>query len=370
MVNPALRFLAALIVASTSVSVAHADEPAPAAAPQARPRVHHSPPSAAVAGDDFAVEANIEHPQRVRRAVLVVVIAGQVREIAFRRAATGPYVAVVPAADVRPPGLAYAIELETVDGERVAVFASREAPHDVQIAEPMADARERALLQRLDGRRSVVSVTAELAHFGNTDSQVTPAGAPGAPLTTTKIADQYWRTEAGYTYRMLGVVSEFGIRIGVVRGRSVVPNQPDASKYDVGLNYGAPTVRVRATDWLHVEGELLTSITEVGFSMGGGGAVLLGDPYGAKLTLGFESIQVFGTRGYSRMDLPATSRVTVAPIVEVTDMPHSSKTGVRLLAEVRADVGAGVMLSARGGYQARDAASGGPGFGLGAAYAF
>jgi hypothetical protein len=369
MVN-SLRFVAALVAASTLVSFAHAEESPPAAVAPARPRVHHAPRATADAGDDFALEAMVDRPERVRRAVLVVVVGGATREIAFRRAATGPYVAVLPGADVRPPGFAYAIELETVEGERIAVFASREAPHDVQVSEPIADARERALLARLGGRRSVVSITGELAHFGNTDSQITPTGAPGAALTTAKIADQYWRTEAGYTYRMLGTVTEFGIRIGVVRGRSVVPDQPDASKYDVGLNYGAPTVRLRATDWLHVEGELLTSITEVGFSMGGGGAVLLGDPYGAKLTLGFESIQVFGTRGYSRMDLPVTSRVVVAPIVEVTDMPHSSKTGVRLLAEVRADVGGGFQLSARGGYQARDAASGGPGVGLGAAYAF
>lgn len=89
-------------------------------------------------------------------------------------------------------------------------------------------------------------------------------------------------------------MSEFGIRAGIVRGQSLVRRESDPSKYEVGLNYGAPRIRLRAEDWLHVEGELLTSVTEVGFAVGGGGAVLLGDPYGSKLVLGLEGIQVFG----------------------------------------------------------------------------
>ena len=41
------------------------------------------------------------------------------------------------------------------------------------------------------------------------------------------------------------VLAEFGIRVGVVRG----PNpSADVSKPDLGLNYGAPSIRVRPSD--------------------------------------------------------------------------------------------------------------------------
>jgi hypothetical protein len=149
-----------------------------------------------------------------------------------------------------------------------------------------------------------------------------------------------------------------------------VPDETDPTKYDVGLNYGAPWVRLRATDWLHLEGEFLTSITEVGFSVGGGFAVLVGDEYASHLTVGVEGVQVFGTRGYSRFDAVVTRRLRIAPIVEVTNMPHASTAGVRLLTDFGIDVGAGFVLTLRGGYQARTFDSGGPAAGAGLAYAF
>jgi hypothetical protein len=160
-------------------------------------------------------------------------------------------------------------------------------------------------------------------------------------------------------------VAEFGIRAGVVRG----PN-PDPTKPDLGLNYGAPSIRLRLGDIWHLEGEFLTSVTEVGFSVGMGGALLVGDPYGSKLVLGFESIQVFGTRLYTRLDIAARRNIVIAPIVEVSNMPHADRFGVRLLTEVRLDVGQGFSFGALGGYQARVASSGGPAIGLNAGYAF
>jgi hypothetical protein len=369
-------------------------------------KVIHAAPSVARAHEALVIRAGIEHPERAAKVVLVYRAAnGAVREVAFLRSPEAPYVAVIPGEDVDAPGIAYAIEVIMLAGAsgspgssgpgspgssgpgspgstspgsagaRVSVFASRDAMHEVAVPEDIDDVRERALLARVHGRRSVVSTSAEYAQFGSTlanvqTTQVGANGKPGSGLASTSVPDRFWRADADYTYRMLGVVSEFGIRAGVVRGTSVVPNETDASKFDVGLNYGAPHLTVRLVDWLHVEGEFLTSITEIGFSLGGGLSLLLGDPYGTHLTLGFESIDVFGTRGFSRMDIAALERITVAPIVEVTDMPHAAKTGVRLLGEVRADIGQGFAVAVRTGYQARDAASGGPDLGTTLSYAF
>jgi hypothetical protein len=350
---------------------------APAPAPDqqkpnlAVPRLHHAPPSVVPAHEALVMRADIDHPELVARALLLYRTPDnpQWREIEFQRASEGPYAAIVPEADVKWPSLAYAIELEGTDGKRVAAFASRANPFTVQIPEDLMDVRERALDQRLDGRRSVFSSTGEYVSFGDSKADVGTG-------TQQTVSDRYYRIEAGYTYRPLRVVTEFSVRAGIVRGKAPVPLrelQPGASegeRFDVGLNYGAPSVRFRLHDAVHLEGELLTSVTEVGFSWGGGAAVLIGDPYGSKLTLGFESIQTFGTRFWSRMDVRANDHLVVAPIVELTNMPSAEDYGLRLLGEAAFDVGGGFSVAARGGYQARLATSGGPAFGGTLSYAF
>ena len=346
---------------------AHADEP-PA------PALHHAPQVTARLAEDITIEAVVDRPDRLKRALLIFRGGGTQGEVDFERSSAGRlgYVAVIPAIAVRPD-LAYAIELETTTGERVAAFASRAAPHDVTVLDTPQDRREAALLARLQGRRSVVQTSGEYANFGSATTTVPGTTAPGTAPTTPQqrsVRDEFYRIEGSYTYRLLGTIAEFGLRAGVVRGRSLVPGEVDPSKYEVGLNYGAPRVRVRAEDWLHFEGELLTSVTEVGFSVGGGGAILLGDPYGSKVTLGLEGIQVFGARGYTRLDLVANSRLVLAPIIEVTTMPHADVAGVRLLGEACIDLGAGFRVDVRGGYQARQFNQGGPTLGGGLAYAF
>lgn len=334
--------------------VARADETPPEA-----PALHHAPQVTARLGEDVTIGAVVDRPDRVKRALLVFQGGGTHGEVEFARSSQGPlgYVAVIPATAVRPD-LTYSIELETTTGEQVPVFATRAAPHHVTVLDSVEDRREAALLARLKGRRSVVQTSGEYASFGTSTTD------------TRSVPDRFYRVEGGYTYRLLGTVSEFGIRAGVVRGQSLVRGEVDPSKYEVGLNYGAPRIRLRAEDWLHVEGELLTSVTEVGFAVGGGGAILLGDAYGSKLVVGFEGIQVFGVRAYTRLDLVANARLSLAPVVEVTTMPHADVAGVRLLGDAGIDLGAGLRLDLRAGYQARRFNQGGPAFGGGLAYAF
>lgn len=349
--------------------------PAPAetaAAPSApaTPKLHHSPPSVATAHETLAVRADIEHPHLVKRALLVYRTADNqtLREVELMRASDGPYRAEVPADDVTWPSLSYAIELELTSGTSVAAFASRSELFTVQVPEDLMDIRERALDQRLGGRRSVFSATGEYVDFGRSKVQNVPG--------VESVRDRYFRIEGSYTYRPLRVVTEFSIRLGLVRGtapvpvRDLVPGQDESERFDVGLNYGAPTVRFRLHDQIHLEGELLSSITETGFSLGGGSALLLGDPYGNKLTFGFESIQSFGNRFYARMDVTATDRVILGPVIEVTNMPSAEEYGVRLLGEVAIDVGGGFSTALRGGYQARLATSGGASGGATLSYAF
>jgi hypothetical protein len=320
-------------------------------------------------GEDVTIGASFDRPDRVKKALLLFEgERGERGVVEFQRSSDPdhPYLAVIPATAVHGRQVGYAIELETTQGRRVPVFASREAPHEITVLDTPADAREAALFTRLEGRRSVVSSAAEYVGFGSTTTEL---DTPSGPVDR-RVSDRYYRIEGNYTYRLLGPITEFGIRAGVVRGEAPVAGETDPSKYQVGLNYGAPRVRLRATDWLHVEGELLTSVTEVGFSVGGGGAVLVGDAYGSKMVLGFETVQVFGTRGYTRLDVVASKRLTLSPSIEVTNMPHADRAGVRLLGDVALDLGRGFAVVARGGYQARSFQQGGPTLGGALAYAF
>jgi hypothetical protein len=335
------------------------------AAPEG-PRLHHGPVSVTPAHQPFTVRASIVHPELVKRALLVyrTSTSPTVRELEFRRGVPAPYVATVSAKEVLPTWLEYAIELEGIDGTRTPAFASRGRLHRVHVPDDLADARERALLERLGGRRSVFFASGDYVNFGtSTAEQIDGAGA----VRKVEVPDNYFRVEGGYTYRPLRTVMEFSLRAGIVRSHAPVPLGSDP---EPGMNYGAPTVRLRLHDLLQVEAELLTSVTDRGYAVGAGGAVLLGDPYGSKLTLGAEGVNKFGTRIFSRMDIVASRHVTVAPVVEVTNMPHAEHFGVRLLGEVDLALGGGFGVAARGGYQARVFTAGGPSAGLTVHYAF
>lgn len=358
-----------MFLSSTTLS-AWADESPKAEAPSVTPTVHHKPKIAAPAHKDLELGVQIERPESVKKAWVVYKQDASYTQVPLLRSASGdmPYVAVIEAERVKPP-LAYAIELETTSGERIPAFASRQDPQTVALVDDVTDARERHLLSRLDNRRSVVTTSGDWVSFGEAMARVQDPSRPGS-LIDREIADGYYRVEGSYTYRTLRTVAQFGIRAGVVRGRSVVPNETDASKFDVGLNYGAPNVRLRATDWLHFDLEFLTSVTEVGFSMGGSAATIVGDAYGTNMTLGVESIAVFGTRGFSRFNIQGGKRWRLAPMVEVSNMPHAEKPGVRLLGEVDVELGQGFGMAVRGGYQARAFAGGGPNAGLSLRYCF
>jgi hypothetical protein len=353
-----------------SASAALSSAPVSSAAPQPSasspakpavadaPKIHHAPIATAKAHEDLQIQARIDRADQVRQATLVYRNAGgTIREAAFERTLQGPYAAIIPGTEMLGPSIGYTIEVQDTSGQRFSVFASRQAMHVVQVPDELADLREKALAQRLGNRRSVVTASGEYVSFGGQNTLVTRDG--GATENKEFVPDQYWRAEAAYTYRPLTWIAEFGMRAGVVRGTSIVPETKDRSKYDVGLNYASPSVRFRLHDSWHVDGSFLLSVTEVGFSVGAGGALIIGDPSGTNLTFGAEAIQTFGTRFYSRMNILAHDRVQVAPIIEVTDMPHADRYGVRLLGEMRFDLGAGFMLGVRGGYQARVSTSGG-----------
>ena len=345
------------------------------AAAVAGPTLHHAPISVAPAGEALEVPATLSYPHLVRRALLVFRsgTSKAFHEVPFLRSADGGYVAIIPDSEVVAPELDYTLEIEQTDGRRVAAFRSRKDPQRVQVPEDGMDLIEQALASRVDDRRSVFSAGSEFASFGTSLARVPTAGGP---TTSREVDDWYLRFEGGYSYRPLRVVSEFGIRAGVVRGhapvpvRELQPGQSEAERFDVGLNYAAPWIRFRLHDLAYFDARFLVNVTEVGFSVGSGATLHIGDPFASQLSLGFETIQTFGTRFFTELDIQAHERVRISPIVELTNWPSADEFGVRLLGEVGVDIGWGFAATARGGYQARRSTRGGATLGGTLAYAF
>jgi len=349
-----------------------APKPAPAATPATapvapvpagmEPTITHAPVGVAHAHEALDIAAEVSNPHLAKRIVLIYQHDKVLEETPLLRSADG-YVARIPGEHVSPPGIAYAIEIEMIDGRKIAAFGTRTSMHQVQVPDDVDDLREHHLLGRLDNRRSLVVGSFDYVYYGKSTS--TPVKGE-----TQAVSDGYLRTEIAYFYRPLRHVLEFGIRIGIVRGTSPVgnPSEPNTFGSKVGLNYGSPTATFRVNDLFHIEASLLTSVTEVGFSGGIGGAAHIGDPYGSKLVLGGETIKTFGSRGWARLDI-VRGRARVSPVVEVGDIPNA-RPGVRLYTEFGLTLPEGFVIAIRGGYQARDFTSGGASGGLMLAYAF
>jgi hypothetical protein len=358
-----LRSLA-LAAAVASVASLAAAAPAPVL-----PELHHAPISNARAAQPLQVLADFGHPEALARAVLLHREAGEsaYHEVPFQRGAQS-YLAVIGPESVRDGGLSYAIELELPDGQRLPGFASREHPFEVQVQLDEEEAAEKAALQRVHGLRSTARVSGEWVTFGKS-TRLLAGPAPDAAPVSQSVDDHYYRLEASYAYRPLRTISEFGVRLGLVRGTSPHTNG-DSGEKEVGLNYAAPWVTLRMVDGVHLGGHLVTGVTEVDFSMGAGAELTFGDPYGGNLSLGFESIQGFGSRFFTKVDIVMSDRLMLSPIIEATNMPNADEYGVRLLAQLGAQLSQSFRISALGGYQARNAVSGGPSLGLASELSF
>jgi len=340
-----------------------------------RPGLLHTPVSTAVEGEPLELVVDYSHPEGLRQAVLLFRSSNesQFHELPFRRSAHA-YRATVSSADVRS-GFVYLIELELASGERASGFASRTAPFAVQVQLGKDDADEKAAARRVNERRSVTSFQGEWVTFGKSGGGVaavpTVDPATGLPVTVAAPAraDNYYRLEASYAYRPLRLVNEFGVRLGLVRGASP-RNVGDSGSPDVGLNYAAPWLRLRLDDVVYTTAHVVTGVTEVDFPLGAGLELTLGDPYGASLDLGFEKIEGFGSRFFTRLNIQASNRVRLSPIIEASNMPNARNYGVRLLSELGWQVTPELGLAVRGGYQARAAVSGGVSLGAAASLGF
>lgn len=359
-----------LILAGTGFAgTVHAAEAAPATVSTA-PRVFHAPLVEAEAGRPLRIEVDVVGDWQLAS---LAVDARPVAETAWqtfelRRTGAETFEAVLPAEVVRGPALAYAIVSIARDGTRRDHFATREAPHLVEV-EGRTEAEEQHLeVARYGGHRSAVSVRSRYTAYGARPVAIEPDQA------TERFSDHYWRIDAEYVYRPLRLIHDFRFGAGVMRSSwPSAEGQPLRDGDAPGLNYGAAEINLELHRWFSTGARLIIGAGSEGFVGGGAGIVRIGDMAATHFAAEIEGITEIGYRADLRLHWTTVARFPMALGVEFTDWPASdeSPTATNLSYDLGWAVTDGAQVGLRVG-AANRSASLNPGFeaGLSMRYGF
>lgn len=276
--------------------------------------------------------------------------------LAFARRADGDYEAVIPADDVRPPGVEYYISATDglAKGDR---FASAATPQQVHVAGAAFANVARRDLERFGGDRSELVVQYEYAGFGS-------------PLEEGSFDDRWHRTQVHLDYRLLHAVRQLRFGASILRSDSVqleraqgetelVPNN------GLGMDYGYAAIEVQPHELVGIWGELRLGATENSFSSGGAGYLRLGMDPGTHVVLWGGGMAGYGQQMGMVLHWTTVPRVPMRVEAEASNWPDETAPAVRLAYEARFGLGEHAELRTRVGYQARFHQLGGPTLGAG-----
>jgi len=271
----------------------------------------------------------------------------------------GGWIAELPEAAVQPPGFSYWAIERLDDGTERPIFASAADPHPVQVFDTTRDAGRRDELEGLRGRRSEMTARGEWVDFGQRR----------VPLYGSDVPDRYYRLEAGFSYAILSAVDRIDIAIGHLRGRAATLGVRDPD-FRVGTDYGRAAITWLADPLVRIRTSILFGISQEGFEEGGGGDLILGQPWRTSFTVGVDGVTTLGWTGRVRLGWATVERVPMGASIAVTTFPAGEDAGVRLLYDVGIEIGDAWLVRAEGGYQGRTSVTGGPAAGLEVALRF
>jgi hypothetical protein len=263
---------------------------------------------------------------------------------------------MIPATDVRPPGVEYFI-VALDDGRETAMFGASDRPHPVVIDEHPTQLRQARLLAARGGRRAEVSARFDVVSYASL----------GTPL------DGYYRFEAAVGYLLLALPIKT-LRFGYIdqhgqHGR--VDADGGAGVTRTRFRGGWSEATIALGDGLEVDARLVALVNDKGFDVGGRGEVRVGIEHGSHVALGFEWIRGAGAAGHFRLGWNTVPRFPMSAAIEVGTFPvPGGDLGVRFSYDVTRELPRGVDIGARVSYQARDQDSGGLTGGLHGRYTF
>jgi len=277
------------------------------------------------------------------------------KSLGFSRRDDGDYQAVIPADEIRPPGVEYYIA-STAGLARGDRFASAASPQSIDVAGSHWASRARREMERFDGKRSEVVLRYEWAGFGST-----------IPPNDT-FDDNWHRAQVHVDYRLLHFVRQLRIGASVLRADSLqlereagetqlVPNN------GLGMDYGYTAIELAPHELFGLWGELRLGATETGFTAGGAGYLRLGLDPGNHVVLWAGGMDGYGWHGGMVLHWATVPGVPMRVEAEATTWPDQTLPGVRLAYEAQFQIGQHAEIRPRIGYQARVHQLGGPTFG-------
>ena len=327
------------------ISIALAPALASAADAPGAALVRHVPPSEATAGAELRLIAVIDDAW-VERGLVAryrwIGSSGEYASAPFRRSSAGGFYAVIPAAAVKRPGLAYYIE-----GAQAARphFASPGEPHVVRVEREPKSAWVEQELHRLDGRRYSVRVDTHLQDFGGDSGD-----------------DRLFRGELDWTYRLIGALYSIHLGFGAVEAKTPVEMGTDRR----GYRYGYGGLRFRLYDSVWLDGRALIGMSDVGFSPGGGAQLILGDDWRTCVKLGGEISEALSYRAWITLQWDTVPGFLMSATATTTDEPRAEfDTGAAVLYEIRYPLSPAVTIGGKLSYSSRGNRPGGFGGGLG-----
>jgi hypothetical protein len=342
-----------------SSSLAHAEEgpvvaAAEAPAQVARAVVVHVAPISTEPGQPIELEAMIDAPYAEALSVRWRALGDEPwHDIMFERSSAGGWYASVPTPDDR--GVEYYIRGKDAAGIEVEHFASASAPHVVRVDPSLFDRLESLDRARLRNRLDELSVDVVAHNFGN----------------RYDLRDQYVRTEAVYSHKLLRQVHEIGFGFGSITGYT--PEARMATSDDVlkGMRYGFGQVRLRAHPSVFLDGRFGLGVSQDGFEGHGRGSITFGKPWRSCVQVGAEYFGDLGPSGWVRLQWDTAPPLVMGASVVRTDLPgvQIDVAGLYIAYDVAYQIAERFTMRAQLSYGARDGAAH-VGGGLGTAVAF
>jgi hypothetical protein len=350
--------LTALAISLVAAGVAHADDKqvavieAPVGAPRAV--VVHVAPIATEPGKPIELEAMIDAPFSEQLSVRWRA-AGETawQDVVFERSSAGGWFASLPASDVR--GVEYYIRGKDSAGVEIDHFASAASPHIVRVDPTLFDRLEALDIDRIQNRRNEIAIDVIAHNFGN----------------RYDIKDQFIRTEAVYSYKLLRQLHEIGFGFGSISGRTPVSEDPMAVDQLKGMRYGFGQVRLRAHPSVFVDARVGLGVSHENFEGSGRASITFGKPWRSCVQVGGELIGDLGPSGWVRLQWDTAPPLLMGASIVRTDLPgvEIDVAGLYIAYDVQYQVADRFTMRAQLSYGARDGAAN-LGGGLGTAVAF
>ncbi len=185
------------------------------------------------------------------------------------------------------------------------------------------------------------------------------------------IRDQFIRSEAVFSYKLLHELYEIAFGFGSITGFTPESDEPMAEHVLKGTRYGFGQVRLRAHPSVFVDLRMGLGVSQDGFEANGRGVLTLGKPWRSCVQIGAESLGGVGPSAWVRLQWDTASPVLMGASVVRTDLPGNQNgvDGLYVAYDVEYQLAARFTVRGQLSYGARDG-SAHAGGGLGTAVAF